>query len=147
MIRPAETGDLPQVEEIRREYPTELSGSGGQLEKEIGREGSTFLVDERDARLVGYVILRGAADTAEVIAVAVRPQSVRRGVGRGILHRAMELAAQAGVSIVRLEVESSNLPARTLYDRLGFRRNGIRKDYYGAGRDALLMETVLEDSA
>ncbi len=46
-----------------------------------------------------------------------------------------------GLSVVYLEVRSQNAPAIALYEKLGFERVGIRKDYYDRPRDhALIMK-------
>ena len=42
------------------------------------------------------------------------------------------------VKSVFLEVSSSNLPARKLYEKMGFVPQGERKDYYTKGDDAVL---------
>ena len=40
------------------------------------------------------------------------------------------LAAARGIHIVHLEVRESNGSARRLYQRLGFKEDGFRKNYY-----------------
>ena len=47
-------------------------------------------------------------------------------------------AAEHGDKVF-LEVEFDNDPALALYDKTGFQRYGMRKDYYGPGMDAVLM--------
>ncbi len=42
-----------------------------------------------------------------------------------------------------MEVSVKNIPARGLYEKLGFRKVGIRKRYYPDGSDAILMEKEL----
>jgi len=39
-----------------------------------------------------------------------------------------------------LEVEWTNLAAIALYQRLGFEQLRVRRDYYGQGRDALILK-------
>ena len=57
-------------------------------------------------------------------------------------------AMQRGVERMTLEVRPSNLPARRLYERLGFVEIGIRKGYYqDNNEDAILMwNTKLRDT-
>jgi ribosomal-protein-alanine N-acetyltransferase len=52
----------------------------------------------------------------------------------------LEQAREEGAARVTLEVRRYNHPAIALYERLGFRRVGERRNYYGGGEDALLME-------
>ncbi len=41
-----------------------------------------------------------------------------------------------------LEVRRSNLEARRLYRKFGFEERRLRRNYYGPGEDALVMELV-----
>jgi ribosomal-protein-alanine N-acetyltransferase len=68
-------------------------------------------------------------------------------VGQKLLDAALVQMHATGASCCLLEVRQSNMAARTLYERSGFRLDGIRKNYYPAstGReDALLMSRKLE---
>ena len=58
-------------------------------------------------------------------------------------------AAEPAVREVTLEVRLSNVPARRLYEKYGFRPVGLRPNYYSDnGEDALIMTTdQLEGSA
>ena len=66
----------------------------------------------------------------------------RRGIGRALLERAVEWAAESRVSKLELHVFPHNEPAIALYESFGFVREGFRKAHYrrGAGYvDAILM--------
>jgi ribosomal protein S18 acetylase RimI-like enzyme len=53
--------------------------------------------------------------------LAVLPAHRGRGVGRALLAAAEEMAQGAGCCKLTLEVLEDNLPARSLYERFGFR--------------------------
>ena len=67
--------------------------------------------------------------------------------GRGFATRIMEALLSdlkdRGIVKVFLEVEHDNVPALALYEKSGFVRYGYRRDYYGAGKDAVLMSLNL----
>tara|TARA_B100001057_G_scaffold442340_1_gene477623 strand:- start:148 stop:408 length:261 start_codon:yes stop_codon:yes gene_type:complete len=68
----------------------------------------------------------------------------RQGLGRQLLWAS--LTALGNVDTVQLEVLSSNVAARTLYESLGFSETGSRPNYYTTanGReDAILMTLAL----
>ena len=67
------------------------------------------------------------------------------GVGSALVrHLAAEAAASGAVSLL-LEVRESNTPARRLYEKIGFRVQGRRKDYYRAPlEDALVIRLSLQ---
>lgn len=60
-------------------------------------------------------------DTALIEAVAVLPEQRRQGVGRALMERALLEAHRAGKRRAALYVMEDNLPARRLYESLGFR--------------------------
>ncbi len=84
------------------------------------------------ARLVGFIMSRRAADEAEILSVAVARSQRGRGVGRDLLALHLRRLAGLGARAVFLEVDETNAPAITLYDRAGFREVGRRPNYYPA---------------
>lgn len=96
---------------------------------------------------LGFLLTRQAADEAEIITVATRPEARRRGVARKLIdHQLTELSSR-GVAQVFLEVAEPNLAARALYEGLGFTEAGRRRGYYkradGSLEDAILLKRVL----
>lgn len=76
------------------------------------------------------------ADTGEILFIGVLPSWRRRGWAKAILQAVMNIAKKEGITLLYLEVEVSNIPAQTLYASMGGKQVGIRRDYYGYGRDA-----------
>ena len=92
------------------------------------------------ATVVGYVVALVIAPDAEIADLAVAPEARRRGVGRALLARAIDVLESLAVRAVHLEVRESNRAARTLYESAGFRALGRRKGYYRQPvEDALLL--------
>ncbi|HQT77976.1 MAG: hypothetical protein B7Z80_22465 [Rhodospirillales bacterium 20-64-7] len=87
----------------------------------------------------GLVLLRVAADEAEILTLAVIPTLRRHGVGSALLYAAIETVRIAGVHALFLEVSVVNQPARALYARAGFAEVGRRPRYYADGTDALVL--------
>jgi ribosomal-protein-alanine N-acetyltransferase len=56
------------------------------------------------------------------------------------MQRVFEVAKGLGAHRATLEVRTSNWRARQLYERLGFRQTGIRRNYYSHPvEDALIL--------
>ena len=102
---------------------------------QLALPGTFGLIDPQG----GMVLARVAADEAEILALAVAPPSRRRGIGAALLVAAEARAAAAGARTMYLEVAAPNQPARTLYDRAGYRLAGRRRAYYRDGSEALLL--------
>src|ERR1700760_2732142 len=72
----------------------------------------------------GLILLRIAADEAEILTLAVPPDLRRRGIGATLLRAALAHAATLGVGTLFLEVSVANHPARRLYAAAGFVQAG-----------------------
>jgi ribosomal-protein-alanine N-acetyltransferase len=94
--------------------------------------------------LVGYSVLRRAADEAELLNLAVSRSHRRRRIGGTLLTRALDDARQLGARAVFLEVRTSNHVARALYAGAGFEQAGRRQQYYRRPvEDALILRYAL----
>ena len=82
---------------------------------------------------MGLVVARVAADEAEILTIAVRADTRRRGIGSALLAAAKTEARSRGATRLHLEVAEDNFAARKLYAHLGFETVGRRAGYYGRG--------------
>ena len=76
-----------------------------------------------------------AAGEANMDAVSVSTCERRKGVGEALVRFALDALKQEGAAEVFLEVRSENLPARRLYEKLGFAALGVRRGFYSAPPD------------
>lgn len=106
-------------------------------------EGGAIAVAENG----GFILIRVAADEAEILTLAVRPDARRRGLGRTLVQRAFEAARAQGAATMFLEVADDNAAAIALYRSLGFEETGRRRNYYRRGpaqmQDALILSRAL----
>ena len=115
--------------------PWERPWSSGEFSALLATPGcfGHVLVDGRNDRPCGLILLRVAADEAEILTIGVVPERRRRrGAGR-LLERAMAECAARGVRMVFLDVADDNAPARRFYARQGFNEVGARPSYYARG--------------
>jgi len=99
-----------------------------------------------DGELIGYAVLMLAADEAHLLNLSIAAARQRQGHGGQLLRRVCARAREDGVRLVYLEVRPSNHAASRLYERHGFQRVGLRRDYYPdqSGReDALIFSLPL----
>jgi len=108
-----------------------------ELEKNHFAHYLVVVVNEKIAGYCGcWIIL----DEAHVTNIAVLPQYRGRGFGESLLSKMMDIARKLGTKKMTLEVRVSNMPAQSLYKKLGFQKGGIRKGYYTDNQeDALIM--------
>jgi len=90
----------------------------------------------------GFLIMRVAADEAEILTLAVAPDARRKGTGGALVSLASQHACQLGAQRMFLEVRASNTAALAFYGRMGFFAVGARRAYYGK-EDALILRANL----
>ncbi|MEZ6243476.1 MAG: GNAT family N-acetyltransferase [Phycisphaerales bacterium] len=89
---------------------------------------------------------RASTKSARLYTVAVDEVSRGRGVGRALAERAIEEFRAIGARRAFLEVRTTNTPAITLYEKLGFTPRQALKDYYGEGKDGVRMALPLVEA-
>lgn len=92
-----------------------------------------------EEKQVGFCAARMAADTAEILNVAVLPAYAHQGIGTALLTHTLDDLQRAGVCQISLEVAQENQPACGLYTKVGFKQVNIRKDFYGPGKHAWIL--------
>jgi ribosomal-protein-alanine N-acetyltransferase len=78
----------------------------------------------------GFIIGQLASDEAEILALCVRKEFQRQGIGRSLVEALSRAARKAEARRLFLEVASDNTAALSLYGKLGFEQCGRRKGYY-----------------
>ncbi|MEV7967744.1 ribosomal protein S18-alanine N-acetyltransferase [Sphaerisporangium sp. NPDC088356] len=133
--------DLPDVMHIERSTFPFDAWSEGMLRGELADQPRTrhYIVAVADGRIVGYAGLAAAGDQADVQTIAVSAAMQRAGVGSAMLRELLTEAERRGATAVFLEVRADNPPAQAMYERFGFERVGLRRDYYDDGTDAIMM--------
>ena len=91
----------------------------------------------------GLILVRIAADEAEILTLAVSPAARRGGIGSALLREATTLAQGMGAHAVFLEVSVANIAGRRLYASAGFMQAGLRPRYYSDQSDAFVLRLDL----
>jgi len=100
----------------------------------------------KDARLCAYAVLQVIPPDAELQNLAVTGSCQCQGMGKELLQFLIRHCRNMACETLLLEVRESNAAAIRLYTRAGFKRVGLRKNYYQSGvqrEHALLFTKVL----
>lgn len=97
--------------------------------------GAFALVAQLGGEPSGFILVQVAADESEILNFVVAESSRRKGLGRALLTAAIKRARELGASAMFLEVASDNKAAGALYRKQGFKKVGIRSDYYRRSAD------------
>ena len=88
--------------------------------------------DHEQSSLLAYCILMPCVDELNLLNITVSPIYRRRGLARNVLDAMEHLAVRNDLYKIFLEVRFSNIEATRLYEGLGYRHIGVRKEYYPA---------------
>ena len=131
---------IPQIEEIEKlcfSVPWTRDQLCSQLHD--AQHECIAALDGED-NVLGYVGMMCVLDEGYISNVAVAPEARRQGIADALIARLEEICGMLALSFVSLEVRAGNAPAIALYEKHGFRRVGLRKNYYERPReDALIM--------
>ena len=97
--------------------------------------------------LLGYFVAMKGVDEIHLLNLTVAPEYQRQGWARIMLDALAIWAKGQGADWLWLEVREGNLRALQVYESHGYRRVGLRKDYYtgsqGQREDAVVMSLRL----
>lgn len=132
-------GDVPAIMKIESAVYTHPWTEG--IFKDCMRVGYNCWVYLRNEKLLAYGLVSVAVNEAHILNLCVSPEVQGQGLGKRMLYKLMQLAAERQGNSIFLEVRESNVVAQKLYDQEGFNRIGLRKNYYPStdGREDALV--------
>jgi ribosomal-protein-alanine acetyltransferase len=148
MIRRFLPTDAESVAHLFAQTPEAAHWSAQSL-VQLGTVGSQLWVaTKNEGEVIGAIAWRDIAGEAEILNLAVESTHRRRGIGRQLMHAALDEIAARGATRVFLEVRESNLSAQLFYRQFGFSQDGRRRNYYSdPAEDAMLLSRPVRGSA
>jgi ribosomal protein S18 acetylase RimI-like enzyme len=118
-IHRATIDDIPHIEAIARQYPTELAFVR-RVALIRGVEHQTLHIATVESVIAGFVLFNNRADGVSVVYdMATHQDYKRRGVGRMLLHSVP--------APIRLKTTLDNTPAQAFYESVGMKKIGIHQ--------------------
>lgn len=135
--RIAET-DIPILAELEKKYIPE-PWSEQSFRSAYESKNSILLGAYQGTLLQGYVSASFVLDEVSINSIAVSEEIRRQGVGEKLLS-ALEKEVENFAAFITLEVRESNLSAQKLYEKLGYKQVGLRRNFYRSPvENAILM--------
>ncbi len=113
--------DVPAILAIERQSPSAAHWTREEYNKLVG-SGVVLVAEEAD-KLCGFACAQAVAGEWDIENVVVAAEFLRRGIADGYA-RADSACGKEAATAILLEVRESNLPARGLYEKHGFREVG-----------------------
>lgn len=142
-IRKMRTEDIEAVAGLERDIFSD-PWSANALTETLAQKQTLLLAAYENKTLVGYLILYYVLEDGEIARIAVAEDWRRKGVASKLLKELALLCEDIGVTKLLLDVRESNTSAYAFYEKQGFVRDGVRRNYYtNPTEDAVLMSCEL----
>lgn len=129
-------------------YEIASAGYGGQspwtvnqIFQTLEASNTTIFVASIGQEKIGLLAASETPFELDIYMVVVSKQYKRKNVGTQLFEAMFTYAKEKEINEILLEVRESNIPARALYERVGFEKVGRRKAYYSSPiEDAVVMK-------
>ena len=115
-----------------------------EFSKTLQDDKYIYIVAADGERIAGYAGCFVVLENADITNIAVDEEYRRQGIGDRLIELLSLKAADKGAESLFLEVRESNEPAKSLYEKNGFAKVGMRRNFYRKpDENAILMEKKL----
>lgn len=145
-IRDISLDDVSRVTELEHEiFPSPWSKE--VIERIISKNPAVkALAADMNGTVVAYAFYWILENEMRIANLAVEKQYRRRNIAGDLLEKMISDGVRSGAAYVCLEVRISNIPAISLYEKYGFYRVSVNKNYYSDNsEDALIMVKPLKE--
>lgn len=109
------------------------------FKQELLCANSHFIVAKNGDEIIGFAGFKVLLDTADLMNIVVKKSYRNQGIGSLLLKELMHLFYSFSLSSLYLEVNENNFPAIRLYQKFGFKKIDVRKNYYPNEQNAIIM--------
>ena len=129
MIRQMQQEDLQKVSDLENACFS-MPWLYHDFETALQKDYYIFIVAEENGEIIGQAGLIQSLDEADLTNVAVATAYRNQKIASQMLEYLLQLGFAKGIRAFTLEVRESNTAALALYEKFGFVKEGIRKDFY-----------------
>ena len=129
MIRKATLNDVDFIHTMSKEN-LDSTFTKETLKSYIETDQTYHVFCIEKTELIGYIIVWESATYGQIIDLVIQPNYQNKGYGQKLLTYAIDYFIKIGVNIISLEVKVSNAHAIKLYEKAGFKKDHVIKNYY-----------------
>ena len=127
-IIPAKESDKKDIAALEKECFSLPWSENGILE--AMRHNTVFFKALHKGEFAGYISVTAVAGEGYINNIAVFENMRGVGIGSLLLDRAVTFARKENLEFLSLEVRASNTAAISLYTKIGFKSEGVRRGFY-----------------
>ncbi|KGM96801.1 30S ribosomal protein S18 [Clostridium novyi A str. 4552] len=111
------------------------------LKSEFNDNAYKYIVlKDTDKNIVlGYASLWFMLDEADITNIAIYKDFRGNGYSNILMNKIIDICREKKVPNITLEVRENNISAIRLYEKYGFTKEGLRKNYYGPNINGIIM--------
>ena len=143
LVKKLQPSDLVALTEFARSVKTSvfMNWSENQILSSLDDYEVWAVFDQK--LLQAALCVRAVDQDFEILWIQTQPDFLRQGLAKRLLSHWLDFASQHGRSVF-LEVHQQNVQAIGLYQKLGFEKLGLRKNYYSDGAGAISFQLDLK---
>ncbi len=146
IIRCATIEDIGDICNLEKQYPVDMY-SIDTIRATFDNDYYENLVITIDGMVVGYISITIIYEECNLVKIIIDEKHRKRGYATLLIKKIMSDALCNNASKVYLEVRSDNIPAKNLYEKIGFKKTNTREKYYADGMNADIYWYFLNDRA
>lgn len=141
LIRNMVIADISAIVDLEKELFSSSPWNEADFLYELTQSSvSVNLVIEIENKVIGYVGMWLLGDQTQITTLGISKAYQQKGYARKLMEKAEQITKEKQYPCISLEVRVSNIPAITLYKKLGYKEVAVRKNYYqDTHEDAYLM--------
>ncbi len=148
-IGPARALDLDFIRTLSRRAFQKYGSYQDVISQWFQSEMTETIVGRIERRPVGFAMIGIIGDedpmqkACELLAIAVESDKRHKRIGQMLMKAVDKKAVEWQAERIVLHTAEENLPARSLFTRNGFVPWGLKKHFYPAGQDAMVMSKII----
>ena len=113
------------------------------FKSELESDSSHYLVVKDNSKIIGFAGIKVTVPDCDIMNIVVKKDFRNQGIGSLLLKELINLSKSLNIKNLFLEVNEKNTPAISLYNKFGFKKISIRKNYY-KNNNAIVMRLDLK---
>ena len=144
MLRKYRQEDIDRIVQLERDH-LDSSLEAAFYEADLDNSFAYHCVWEENGIIIGFISTVFDGFSLEILNFVVDQSFQSLGYGTKILAALFDELVLKGLNQVSLEVKESNLKAISLYNKFGFKRISVRKEYYANHENALVLQKLYDE--
>lgn len=136
--------DIDKAKKLEDEQCIDILSKTSML-SDLNDQNFSYFVIKLNDDIIGYIATSHVIDTMDILSIVVSKSHQQKGIATKLLYYIFDFAKNLNINKILLEVRISNTKAISLYEKCGFKKISLRKNYYQSPtEDAIIMEKTLE---